>query len=313
MILNPRYFVRKILTILALFGLCVLAGPTLRSQTYPLQCRIRVDSILSNQMEEWSRYDQLHLTLTNTADTAVMFVMEPTILNNENVLAAPAKAQGVRSIAPHASRDVSAAEILGCLRVQHPHSKHAELTNGFDTDDGPIRICINVFDPTRQTALSAANCVPSTVFHYHDNSLSEPADGAVLHNGRGVRFSWTGIQPKPRYCQYQLKIFTKEADAYAAQVVRTHRPVVDTLIDNECHFDWTVPDSLSAKSFVWQVRSSDGRDMLFGSNSGYTEIRHFHGGKAEAVGTDKTAPSSRKATTHSSSTQRKARNSQKKP
>ncbi len=254
---------------------CLASTVKAKADEFPLQSKLDADTVLSAHMKEWTRTNSLRLRLRNQSDSVVLLRLETTVLSEGHSLAsASPHATEIVRIEPRADTLLRAEQLLPVLRMNYSDKRYVDRHSGLLTTTGDLTICVNVFDTSGLKALSPSNCIQRSVFAYLSNSLVFPAENDTVR-GTPIIFRWTGIQPKPPHCVYKLKVFAREAETYLAQVVRSATPLLDTLIHDSTYFQWVCPAVNKNTGIVWQVRSTDGDLMFYGSTDGYSSLGQF--------------------------------------
>lgn len=255
-----------------LVGLIVQCA--LLSQT--LDCRLDVDSSLSSYIKEWTEANAVRLSVRNTKDVPVIFVIETTIALDGHALITTAHGERVRwTLQPGEQRVYGCADLLPLKSVYFTDRTRMDRTTGRITVQGDLRVCVAVLDTLTVRSFAKPMCVQRTVTPYVESECLMPLQQQVLPANTRVRLTWKSVLPEPPHVEYRLRIYACDSSQFLAQAVRTNNPELDTVVTNTTQVLWMPPPNALNTRYAWHVYSSDGKGTEYGMTTGYSLPSEF--------------------------------------
>ncbi len=252
----------------------VLSGTCGAQQSFVLKAEMQADSTLSGHIMEWARYNMIRLHVWNPGDSAVAFRVESSVMNEGSMLAAQAGMRSPLIVLPaHGDSILSTSQLFSLSRMKFQYEKTRRRNTGV-LPTGDMSVCVLLQDSSGLRVLAQAGCVKRHVIEYRPQFPQFPPHRDTVPPST-ISFRWKAVEPAPRHCEYHLKVFDRGLESYAAQVVRTRKALLDTILINQNSCAWKTPASSTVQHIVWQVQASDGQGNPYGTMDGYSDIAEF--------------------------------------
>lgn len=156
------------------------------------------------------------------------------------------------------------------------------LGNGGALPDGPITICVEVYDVNRFSDPPVSNpaCAVRFVQQHYPPELVNPLGEEMSQ--QVINFTWNPRHvPQPANDVYELDVWEKIPGLTVDQTINSAPPVTPTITTNIPRYVFTNYDGRLAadKTYIWRVRIRDLRNVRTFINDGYSQPGEFYFGE----------------------------------
>lgn len=285
LLLTPTTLVRTVLLFLAL-----CSGLVLSAQNLNFAVRASVTILeASPYLEDYGRDGNLLVVLTNVdnSNPAYQGLLRITVQGNgyraetRDLLAQPPIVFNFGQPVILRGSDLAPYFDLNNLMTEGIALDNT-LGNGGALPDGPITICVEVYDVNRFTDPPVSNpaCAVRFVQQHYPPELVNPLGEALTD--QVLNFTWNPRHvPQPANDAYDLDIWEKVPGLTPDQIINSAPPVTPTITTFIPRYVFTNYDARLQldKTYIWRVRVRDRRNIRTFVNDGYSRPGEFHFGE----------------------------------